>query len=64
MHEPQIKLSPGIRCKACDQDVSEMDPELCYECLAVVYDLCRDITETEHETGPEIEWWEESNEAE
>jgi hypothetical protein len=38
-------LSIALKCKACDNPINELDldTELCHICLAVVYDLVKDI---------------------
>lgn len=38
-------LSPGLHCRACDRPltVGVDDPELCFECMAVVYQYNRKL---------------------
>lgn len=45
----------GLHCKACDAPLSEVDDaELCYECMAVVYQYNRKLIETNTNT----DYWE------
>lgn len=56
-------LKIGIKCKACGANLNLLnDPELCSECMAVVYDLISDLDPMDMEEF--IEPWEEEEEEE
>lgn len=48
-------LTVGLHCMACNKPLTskDIDPELCGECMVVVMDYNKDLTELENEPPTE-----------